>query len=391
MTLPGFDWREFHPLWSLRSDTIYLNHGSFGPPPLAVRQARARWQAALDEQPMDFFVRQYEPAWLEVRDRLARFVGANPANLIFVANATVGMNVVADSFALEPGDEVLLTDHEYGAVRRIWSRACERAQAIVREVVLPSHIDRQEAVVETIAAAVSPRTRLLVASHITSPTAVTLPIGAIGRRMRALGVAVCVDGPHAVAELPLELESLDCDFYTASCHKWLSAPFGSGFLWVAPKHQQRVRPHVLSWGRLLPSRPECWSDEFIWSGTSDPSAWLAVPDAIESLEAIGLDRFRNQTHALARYARERLAELGGDRPIAADSNEWYTSMAHMPLPRGSHERLQARLWHEHQIEVPIVSWNDRWFIRVSCHLYNDPSHIDRLIGALRQELSSGSG
>jgi isopenicillin-N epimerase len=389
MTLGNFDWREFHSLWSLQPGTIYLNHGSFGPPPLAVREARQHWQTALDEQPMDFFVRRYELAWFEARRRLAQFVGASPANLIFVDNATAGMNVVANSFELQPGDEVLLTDHEYGAVRRTWTRACERSRAVVTEAELPLPIVDEEAVIDAIVAAITPRTRLFVVSHITSPTAVTMPIAAICEALRKRGVAVCVDGPHAVAQLPLELERLGCDFYMASCHKWLSAPFGSGFLWVATKHQAQVRPSVMSWGRLLPRRPETWSDEFVWSGTQDPSAWLAVPSAIDVLESVGLDRFRAQSHALARYARQKLVELTDSEPVAGDDARWYTCMAHVPLPRGDHQKLQQALWHEYGIETPIVLWKDRWFIRVSCHLYNQPEHVDAAVEALKALLVRG--
>lgn len=380
---PPFDWRQYHSLWSLRPGAVYLNHGSFGPPPQPVRAARSRWQAALDEQPMDFFTRLYEPAWFDARNRLARFVGASPANLIFVDNATVGMNLVADSFPLSAGDEVLLTDHEYGAVRRTWSRACERSGATMREIELPLRFVEEAAVVQSIVEALTLRTRLLVASHITSPTAVTLPVAAICQALRDRGVAVCIDGPHAVAQLPLDLERLGCDFYAASCHKWLSAPFGSGFLWVSPRQQASIQPGVMSWGRLLPRRPETWSDEFIWSGTHDPSPWLATPAAIDMLETIGLERFRAQTHALARLARQTLTELFDTEPIVADDPRWYTSMAHVPLPRGTHDDLQQALWREHGIEAPVVHWKDRWFIRVSCHLYNEPEHIDRLAAALK--------
>jgi len=380
-------WRQYHSHWSLRSGVTYLNHGSFGPPPLAVREAKALWQARLDQQPMDFFVRQYEPSWFAARDSLARFVGADPGNLIFVDNATAGMNVIADSFPLSAGDEVLLTDHEYGAVRRTWARVCDRVGAAMTVVELPLPMADEATIVEAIVAAITPRTRVAVISHITSPTAITLPISAICTALRERGIAVCIDGPHAVAQVPLDLETLGCDFYTASCHKWLSAPFGSGFLWVAPQHHAMVRPSTMSWGRLLPRRPESWSDEFVWSGTRDPSAWLTVSTAIHWLESIGIERFRSQSHALAQMARRKLTELFGTTPLAADDPKWYTSMAHVPLPGGAYETLQQQLWEQYGIEVPVVFWKERWFIRVSCHLYNEPVQIDRLVTALETLLT----
>lgn len=221
--------------WNLEPGVTYLNHGSFGPPPEAVRQARAVWQERLDRQPMDFFVRQLEPALLAARNKLAQFVGSDPENLIFVENATVGMNIVADSFPLQAGDEVLLNNHEYGAVQRIWKRACDAAGAKLVIATLPLPIRNAEETVAGLLAEATEKTRLIVVSHITSPTAITLPVADLCRAARERGIAVCIDGPHAVAQLELNLESLGCDFYTASCHKWLSAPFGSGFLYVAPR------------------------------------------------------------------------------------------------------------------------------------------------------------
>ncbi|MCY2990599.1 MAG: aminotransferase class V-fold PLP-dependent enzyme [Planctomycetota bacterium] len=378
------EWEAWRDQWDLRPGVTYLNHGSFGPPPKAVQRARQHWQAELDRNPMDFFVRHYEPAWFAARQTLAKFVGAAAQNLVFADNATSAMNVVAHSFPLRAGDEVLLNDHEYGAVLRIWQRATQSVGATVRFARLPLPVQSTEQVVEALFAATTPRTRLIVVSHITSPTAITLPVASLCAQARRCDIAVCVDGPHAVAQLPLELEQLGCDFYCASCHKWLSAPFGSGFLYVAPRHHSSVRPPQLSWGRLLPQQVEQWSDEFIWSGTRDPAAYLAVPAAIEFLEAIGLEKFRARLHALARYARQQLVELFGLPPSVPDAPEWYCGMAHVPLPPQTPADLQQGLWQRYQIEVPIVTWNERRWIRVSCHLYNRHADIDLLIRALRE-------
>jgi isopenicillin-N epimerase len=212
-------WLELRAQWNIRPDTTYLNHGSFGPPPRAVRAARAAWQTRLDEQPMDFLVRQYEPAYFAARAQLARFVGAAEENLVFAENATSAMNHVAASFALSPGDEVLLTNHEYGAVLRIWERAAGRVGAKVHVARLPRPLRTAGDVVAALESALTSRTKLLVVSHITSPTEVTLPVREIVVALKQRGVAVCIDGPHAVAQLPLALDELDCDYYCASCHK----------------------------------------------------------------------------------------------------------------------------------------------------------------------------
>ena len=373
--------------WDLAPGVTYLNHGSFGPPPRPVQAARRAWQEQLDAQPMDFFARRLEPAWFQARRRLAGLIGADERNLVFAENATAAMNVVAQSLLLRPGDEVLLTDHEYGAVQRIWRRAVEAVEgAALRTAKLPLPIEAAGQVVDAIFAGAGDRTRLLIVSHITSPTAVTLPVEAIVAESQRRGIRVCVDGPHAVAQLPLDVDRLGCDFYCASCHKWLSAPFGSGFLYAAPQHQALIRTPQLSWGRLPPTRLEVWSDEFVWSGTRDPSPYLAIPAAIDFLEQVGLDRFRRHTHALAQYARQRLVELTGQMPIVPDSPDWYGCMAHVPLPPGDAAALQQQLWADDGIEVPVVSWNDRRWIRVSCHLYNTRQEIDRLAEAVRKKV-----
>lgn len=383
-------WRPLRAFWRLRADTIYLNHGSFGPAPEPVRVNQSRWKHELDAQPMDFFVRAYEPSWLTARAALAAWIGAQPDELVFVENATAAMNVVADSFPLGPDDEVLLTDHEYGAVVRIWERKCRRAGAKVpRTVSLPRPFRGVEETVDAIVGAVTPNTKVVVISHVTSPTAVILPVERITTRLKAAGVAVVIDGPHAPAQVELDLSKLDCDFYCASLHKWLSAPFGSGFLYAARRWHGVVEAPQLSWGRLLPAQPAAWWEEFLWSGTRDASAYLAVPSAIEFLESIGLSAFRRRTHALAKYARDRIVRMTGLEPLVPDDPRWYGTMAHCPLPEGPPDGLQKALWSEYGIEVPIVHWGGERFVRVSCHLYNDRRDVDRLVEGLGRLLARG--
>ncbi|MFP6611660.1 MAG: aminotransferase class V-fold PLP-dependent enzyme [Pirellulales bacterium] len=376
-------WYQWRDHWNLRADTIYLNHGSFGPPPASVRTARREWIDRLDGQPMDFFVRTLESDLIATRKRLAEFIGTTHEHLAFVENATSAMNVVANSFSLQPEDEVILTDHEYGAVNRIWNRKCANVGASPPRIAkLPLPFESADQIVNALFRGADERTRLIVVSHITSNTATILPVAEICAKARSLGIAVCIDGPHAPAQVPLDIDALDCDFYTASLHKWLCAPFGSGFLWVHPRQQQHIQNPNLSWGRLLPDKPETWDEEFTWTGTRDPSAYLTVPTAIDFLQQVGLESFRARTHHLAQYARRRLVELTGQSPIVPDSDQWYGSMALVPLPSGDACSLQRALWANHGIEVPIIDFDRRRYIRVSCHLYNDKRQIDQLCRAL---------
>lgn len=434
-------WRD---QWALRPGVTYLNHGSFGPSPRVVMAARQEWIERLESEPIDFFVRQLEGHLENVRHRLGEVVGTSGDNLLLVDNATFGMNIVADSFPLAPGDEVLATNHEYGAVLRIWREACRKAGAKLVVQKLPEMFESDDEVVETFFRGASDRTKLIVVSHITSPTALVLPVEDICRRAKERGIRICIDGPHALAAVPVEIDRLACDFYCASCHKWLSAPFGSGFLYVYPRWQQSVRPVVTSWGDSLSGRQRTWQDEFVWSGTRDPSPFLAIPAAIEffagsrggpepyevvesifssepgpneggdetndqfsepgwerrlpwkqsgARELIGIEYFRAVSESLVHVVRDRITDLTGLEPIGEDFAGWYRTMITLPLPdsvgetpQGHIHPLQAALWERFQIEVPIVNWNGRRHIRVSCHLYNDGADIDRLVAALGELL-----
>lgn len=368
----------------MRADTVYLNHGSFGPAPAAVRDCRDQWRRRMDEQPMDFFVRQLEPAMDAARRRLAEFVGTRFENLVFVENATFGMNVVANCFPLQAGDEVLLNDHEYGAVQQIWQRATARVGAQAKSFVIKLPLESSAEIVEQILQNCNARTRLVIVSQITSPTAMIWPVAEISAALRARGVAVCIDGPHAPAQIDVTIDDYGCDFYTASCHKWLCAPLGTGFLQVHPRWHNCMQPILQSWGRLLPDTPQHWYEHFTWSGTRDNSGYLAIPAAIDFMQAVGLAAFRERTSWLANYAENHLVELTGQSPVAPRAAGFYGTMCHVPLPGGDWSQLQNQLWQQYQIEVPIVHFGGRWFVRVSCHLYTSTSQIERLLHALRR-------
>jgi isopenicillin-N epimerase len=388
--LRAFDWSRWPPAWSLQEGVAYLNHGSFGPTPNVVRDARQRWFAELEREPMDFYVRRLEGLLEAAAERLAGFIGCRADDLIFVPNATVGMNLVAASVELAEGDEVLLTDHEYGAVVRIWGQTCAAAGAKTVVAHLPRPLRSVSDLVDALFARVTDRTRLIVVSHVTSQTAAVFPVAEICRRASEHNVPVCIDGPHAVAMVPLRLSEIGCDYYTASCHKWLSAPLGSGFLYVRGRHKSGLQPVVTSLGRSLSGRPASWKDEFHWFGTYDPSGYLAIPDAIEFLESVGLDAFRAQTHALARYAREQVLRVTRGEALVPDDPAWYGPMTTITLPfvpkseawPGQPHPLQVHLWEQSRIEVPVFEWQGTLCLRVSCHLYNTPEDVRRLAAAL---------
>jgi isopenicillin-N epimerase len=411
-------WRK---LWSLADDVAYLNHGSFGPSPITVQESYERWTRRLEQQPMNFFLRDMEPAFEDALSVLADFVGASRGNLIFVDNATFGMNIVAASVSLETDDEVLINDHEYGAVTRLWRRTCQQAGARLVTCELASPVTDPAAIVEQLFARVTSRTKLIVVSHVTSPTALVMPVEEICRRAKELGIPVCIDGPHAVGMLPLNLRKLDCDFYTASCHKWLSAPFGSGFLYVAPRQQKRVKPAVISWGGSIGGRQPGWKDEFNWLGTRNPAAFLATSDAVQFLRSsvfltsqsitdltesdsnrTMLDEFRRSASTMVSHAIDQLGRTVGTKPLIDNFDLRSETMVSLVLPdefssnadsvgkAGQRHPLQDWLWDKHRIEISIISWNGQLLIRISAHLYNSPTEYSQLARAVHSFAQSST-
>ncbi len=388
-------YEKWHREWRFPDGVTYLNHGSFGPSPIRVQNARQEWSATLERQPMDFYLRQMELAIDGTVNKLSEFVGVKADGLIAVDNATVGMNIVARSIELNPGDEILTTTHDYGAVLRLWRSACRDAGAELKVQHVDLPVSSSDEIAETIVGGITARTKLLIVSHVTSVTGTIFPVQEICRRAHEKGVPVCVDGPHAIAMIPLAIRDIGCDFYTASCHKWLCGPFGSGFLYVDSRYRRQVKPSIISWGGSVSGRQPHWKDEFNWLGTRDPAPFVAVSTAIDVLRECGLEAFRGYTHALARYARARLVDVTGLEPLIPDGPEWYGSMISLPLAEGGEmdqvqgyrDPLQDRLWENHRIEIPIMHWQGRRFIRVSCHLYNCPQHVDYLAECLAKELA----
>ena len=254
-------------------DPAYLtvNHGSFGAVPRSVQAAQRIWQARMEAQPTRFLATEAPDALRAAATALARYVNADPDGLGFVANATEGCNAVLRSLRLAPGDEILVLSHGYGAVRKTATFVAARAGARVAEATLPFPCPTEAAVLDALATALSPRTRIAVLDHITSPSALVLPIAAMVALCRARGVPVLVDGAHAPGQVPLDLSALDADWYTGNAHKWLFAPRGCAFLATAARQRARTHPAVISHGHGAG-----YVAEFDWTGTRDPSAFLAI-------------------------------------------------------------------------------------------------------------------
>jgi isopenicillin-N epimerase len=370
----------------LREGVAFLNHGSFGACPRPVFETYQRWQRELEAEPVEFLGRRIPDLLAAARAALGAYVGAAADDLVFVPNATTGVNIVAHSLDLQPGDEVLGTDHEYGAVERTWTYVCERQGARYRTQSIALPIRDTEEVVEQFWQGVTERTRAIVVSHITSPTALILPVAEICRRARAHGILTVVDGAHVPGHLALDLEALGADFYTGNCHKWVCASKGAAFLYARRERQALLRPLIVSWGwHPRDPGPSPFQDLFGWTGTDDPSAALSVPAAIAFQQEHDWPGVQAACHNLLAQARADVAMLTGLPPICPDSTEWYGQMAALPLPADGlpAKELQRRLFEEHAVEVPITEWQTQRFVRVSIQAYNSERDVARLMVGLR--------
>jgi isopenicillin-N epimerase len=307
-------------------------------------------------------------------------VGTDGDNLIFVPNATYGLNIVARSLKLQPQDEVLATDHEYGAIDRAWRFNCERQGAKLLNHPIPTPIHDPNDVVESLWSAVNERTKVIAISHVTSPTALVMPVEAICKRARNAGIITVVDGAHAPGQIDLNLGQMGVDFYSGNAHKWLSGPKGSAFLYAAPQHQLMLEPLVVShgWQSRNPG-PSQFLDYFTWVGTDDPAAYLSIPAAIEFQEQNKWHEVRSACHQLTLEAQMRTLELSSHLALSPDS--MWVQMVAVPLP--GHAAAYKNMWDEFQVVVPIFEWNGQTLVRISIQAYNTPTHIDRLIDALR--------
>ena len=378
---------DLRDLFLLRPDVVFLNHGSFGACPRPVFEDYRAWQLELERQPVDFLGRRSAGLMREARQVLANFVGADADDLVYVPNATTGLNLVARSLRLEPGDEVLATDHEYGALDRTWRFICAKRGARYIRQSVPTPITSVQQVVDAIWSGVTDRTRVLSVSHITSSTALIVPVAELVHRARQVGIITLVDGAHAPGQVPLDLRNLGADFYVGNCHKWMMAPKGSAFVYAQPDRQSLLEPLVVSWGwQSETPGPSRFIDEQEYQGTRDIAAYLAVPAAIQFMEAHNWPAVRRDCHELVRYARRAITGLTGLAPITPDATTWSAQMAAFPLPDCDRETLQRRLYDEFAVEIPIIAWNGTNLVRISVQGYNSRADVDALVEALAKLL-----
>jgi isopenicillin-N epimerase len=378
--------------WALDPSITYLNHGTVGATPRRVLAVQQAIRDEIERQPSQFLLRElsavtlgvaptHRPRLRAAAERVAEFLGARGDDLAFVDNATSGANAVLRSLPFAPGDEIVVTDHAYGAIAYTARYVARERGARVATATLPNPVRDAAGVVEAIGAVLTPRTRVVVVDHVAAESALILPVASIAARCRAAGALVLVDGAHAPGAIAVDIPALGVDWYVANLHKWAWAPRSCGIVWAAPARQPALHPTVISWGL-----DQGFTTEFDWVGTRDPSCWLAAPEAIEFMKELGVETVRGYNHALARRAGAMLAAKWETEVESPDA--MFGSMLSLPLPArfGSTKedaaRLRDRLLFEDRIEIQLVSFLGRLRVRVSAQIYNDESDVERLAEAV---------
>ncbi len=374
--------------WMLDPAWLSVNHGSFGATPRCVLAAQEEWRRRMEAQPGRFFRREMIPALRDAAARMATFIGAEGRDLALVENATTGCNAVLRSLRLEPGDEILTLAHGYGAVRNAARFVAERAGASVIELPLPFPRPTAQTVVERVSGALTGRTRIAVIDHITSPSALVLPVAGIVGACKQAGVPVLIDGAHGPGQVPLDLHAIAADWYAGNCHKWLCAPKGCGLLWAAPERQGALHPVTISHGL-----GRGFLEEFDWTGTRDPSAFLAIRSAIDFFEGLGGTALMERNADLACQAACFLAGQLGTEVGAEPDMTAAMSLVRLPL-RGAvaperADGIRERLLDAHA-DAPVHMIDGSAWLRLSAHAYNEMQDYERLAKLLGDVLATMS-
>lgn len=363
----------------LRPDITFLNFGSFGATPKPIFDAYQRFQRELEYEPVQFIINKGPEYLKESRVRLAEFVACNADDLVYVPNPTYAVNIVARSLDLKPGDEVLSTNIEYGACDRTWEFYCAEkgAKYIRQEITLP--VESKEAFLADFRKGFSEKTRLVFISHITSATGLILPVKEICQEAKQRGALVFIDGAHAPGHIDLDLTDLDADFYTGACHKWMMTPKGSSFLHVKPEHQLQLDPLVVSWGYKadFPSHSQ-FLDYHQFNGTRDFSAYLTIPEAIDFMKWNDWSGVSEACRKLVQRWLPRLCELVGSEPLAPVTDEFIGQLGSIPVRCENPVELKHILYHEYQIEIPVMVQNGRVYIRYSINAFNSEDDLIKL-------------
>ena len=371
-------------LFLIDPKVTYLNHGSYGACPKSVFLDYQNFQKRLEKQPVQFMTKYFWEDLKITRDTLGDFIKCDGDDILLFPNPTTAINNIIENLDIAEGDEILTTQHEYGALIRAWNRLSIRKSFsfIQQKIDLP--LGSKETFIDQFCAGINERTKIIFISHITSQTALIFPVEEICKIAKSKGIITIIDGAHAPGHIDLDITQIGCDYYTGACHKWMCAPKGSSFLYVAKNFQKGMSPQIMSWGEKGDDPgPSQFLMDFQWQGTKDMSAFLAIPSAIRFLQKNKWKEKSVISKNLISHLAGRLKDILGTESLFKNKN-WIGQMISHPLPMDSPVNLKDMLWNDFKIEVPIFDWGKRNFIRVSAHFYNDQKDMDYLIKALKE-------
>ncbi|MBI4552064.1 MAG: aminotransferase class V-fold PLP-dependent enzyme [Candidatus Latescibacteria bacterium] len=391
-------WAGLRHALMLDPTVTYLNNGSFGPCPKIVFDVVVESMRRLQSQPFQQFLREIPQAVRASKEKLGAYVGANPDDFAFVMNLTIGMNMVAGGLDFERGDEILTTDQEYGAVNNCWNYLAERQGLTIARVAIPSPPESEDQIVDIVASGITPRTKALLVSHITTTTGLIMPVKRLAQAARERGVLSVIDGAHAPGMIPLNVEDSGADFYIGNCHKWLMAPIGTAFLHARPESQKLLHPTIVGWGltwdalrRVIAADQSDMYRLFEFLGSRDLSPFAGVGAAVDFQRGIGIDRIAGRGRRLARYARTRLLDaIPGVTLLTPWDERLSGSLTAFTMPTLTERDLMAEVWDRFRMQIlgRVTENPEVTRCRLSTHYYNTYEDIDRFIEILH-ELGAG--
>ena len=385
---------KYKKLFLLKQNLVFLNHGSFGACPKSVFKSYHNWQLKLENQPVAFLdqARDFNKHMKTPRTFLAKELKVKSNDLVGVTNATAGLNAVAQSILLKKGDEILISDHEYGALEKTWDYVAKKNKAKVIEVKVPLPLNSEDEFVEAFKNNMTKKTKILFISHITSPTALVFPLKKLIKEANKRGIISIIDGAHAPGHIKLNITKLNVDYYSGNCHKWMMAPKGSAFLWANKNKKNILEPLVISHGWLPNNYKKLQKGEFTETrfidsfevqGTKDPSAWLTIPDAIKFINDKKYSNAFKESSKLAYETALTISNLT-KIPLLANREFLAPQMISIPIPKCNVDHVKTQLLKKFNIEIPVIKWKNRCFVRISIQIYNSKSELIKLTQALKK-------
>jgi isopenicillin-N epimerase len=376
-------------LFQLDPSLTFLNHGSFGSSPKIIFEEYQRFQKELEYEPVTFIQRK-QPLYLKAaREHLAAFVGCKAEDVYFTPNPTFAVNTIMRSLNLQPGDEILSTNHEYGAMDRTWNFYCKKSGAkyIRQEITLP--ITSKEELLNEFWKGYTSKTKVIFLNHISSASALIFPVKEICDKAQELGLITIIDGAHVPGHVDLNISELNPDYYTGTLHKWMLAPKGSSFLYVKKEFQNDLEPLVVSWGyeSVTPGESQ-FLDYHEYQGTNEISAYLCTPKVIDFLETNNWKKIATDSKQVVLNNYEKFCDLVGTKPICPVNSEFLGQMASIPIRTEKPLELKEILYNKYKIQIPVMPLNDKFYIRYSINAYNSQEDLDILYKALEEIMAT---